>query len=125
MLGRISGILVATVLYYGALASGQVSLNIRARTPAPTASGNVRIDSNLVLVPVTVSDSSNRPIVGLDKDQFRVFDNKIEQTVTHFAMDDEPLAIGLVFDASGSMGSKLKRSRRAASEFFKTANPQD
>ena len=124
MLGQITGIFAASLLWC-TLAHGQVSLNIRARTPARASSGNLRIDSNLVLVPVTVSDHSNRPIVGLEKDQFRVFDDKVEQTVTHFAMDDEPLAIGLVFDTSGSMGGKLKRSRQAAAEFFKTANPQD
>ena len=103
----------------------QVSLDIRARTPSVKTGATVRIDSNLVLVPVAVSDPSNRPVLGLEKEHFRVFDDKIEQTVTHFAMDDEPLAIGLVFDTSGSMGNKLKRSRQAAAEFFRAANPDD
>jgi VWFA-related protein len=67
----------------------------------------------------------NKPVTGLEKDHFRVFEDKIEQTVTHFAMEDEPLAVGLVFDISGSMGPKLRRSRAAAAEFFKTANPED
>jgi VWFA-related protein len=49
----------------------------------------------------------------------------VEQTITHFGMEDEPLAVGLVFDTSGSMGNKLRRSRLAASAFFKTANPED
>jgi VWFA-related protein len=40
-------------------------------------------------------------------------------------MDDEPVAVGLVFDVSGSMGNKLRESRLAAAEFFKTANPDD
>jgi Ca-activated chloride channel homolog len=40
-------------------------------------------------------------------------------------MDDDPVAVGLVFDTSGSMGSKLQRSRMAARQFFKTANPED
>src|SRR6202000_1973537 len=42
-----------------------------------------------------------------------------------FAMDDEPVDVGLVFDTSGSMGTKLRRSRMAAAAFFKTANPED
>jgi Ca-activated chloride channel homolog len=78
-----------------------------------------------VLVPVSVCDPMNKPVTGLEKDHFRVFEDKVEQTVTHFAMDDEPLAVGLVFDVSGSMGPKLRRSRAAAAEFFKTANPED
>src|SRR5215471_14744723 len=40
-------------------------------------------------------------------------------------MDDEPIAVGLVFDTSGSMGDKLRRSRMAATEFFRAANPDD
>src|SRR5690242_6243917 len=86
---------------------------------------NLRVDSKLVLVPVSVCDPMNKPVTGLEKDHFRVFEDKIEQTVTHFAMEDEPLAVGLVFDISGSMGPKLRRSRAVAAEFFKTANPED
>src|SRR5215831_7767900 len=85
----------------------------------------LRSDTNLVLVPVTVCDPYNRPVTGLEKEHFRVLDDKVEQTITHFAMDDEPVAVGLVFDISGSMGPKLRRSRQAAAEFFRTANPDD
>ena len=86
---------------------------------------NIRSDTNLVLVPVTVCDPFNRPVTGLEKEHFKVFDDKVEQTITHFAMDDEPVAVGLVFDISGSMGPKLQKSRQAAAAFFKTANPDD
>jgi len=125
MLGRSARIRVTGLFLCMSSAWAQVSLEIRARTLSVKTGATVRIDSNLVLVPVTVSDPSNRPVVGLEKQQFRVFDDKVEQTVTHFAMDDEPLAIGLVFDTSGSMGNKLKRSRQAAAEFFRAANPDD
>ena len=40
-------------------------------------------------------------------------------------MDDEPVAVGLVFDTSGSMSDKLGRSRMAAKEFFRISNPED
>lgn len=105
----------------------QVSIEPRAKPapvdPAPRS--NIRIESSLVLVPVTVSDPLNRPVTGLERMHFRVFDDRVEQSLTHFAMDDEPLAIGLVFDSSGSMGNKLRRSRMAASAFFATSNPED
>jgi len=91
----------------------------------PLPRSDLRVDSDLVLVPVTVCDSMNRPVTGLERIHFKVFDNKVEQTVTHFAMDDEPLAVGLVFDTSGSMGSKLRKSRMAATAFFGTADPED
>jgi Ca-activated chloride channel homolog len=86
---------------------------------------NIRIDTNLVLVPVTVCDPLNRPVTGLEKEHFRVYEDKIEQPITHFSMDDEPVAVGLVFDVSGSMGPKLQKSRQAAAAFFRTANPED
>jgi Ca-activated chloride channel homolog len=96
-----------------------------ASSELPRRPGNLRVDTNLVLVPVTVCDPLNRPVTGLEKEHFRIFEDKIEQTVTHFSMDDEPVAVGLVFDVSGSMGSKLVKSRQAAAAFFNTANPED
>jgi VWFA-related protein len=78
-----------------------------------------------VLIPVTVTDPLNRFVTGLDKDNFRLFEDKEEQTVTQFSSEDAPLSVGLVFDTSGSMGNKLMKSRQAAAAFFRTANPED
>jgi len=86
---------------------------------------NIRVDTTLVLIPVTVTDPLNRFVTGLEREHFRLFEDKIEQELTHFASEDAPLSIGLVFDASGSMGSKLQKSRQAAAQFFKLANPED
>lgn len=83
------------------------------------------MDTTLVLINVTVTDPMNRFVTGLEKEHFRLFEDKVEQKVTHFASEDAPLSIGLVFDCSGSMGPKLAKSRQAAAAFFKTANPQD
>ncbi|HLK64909.1 MAG TPA: VWA domain-containing protein [Bryobacteraceae bacterium] len=108
---------------------GQVAVAPRERPPLPgegaRPAATLRSDINLVLVPVSVCDPMNRPVTGLEKEHFKVFDDKVEQNITHFAMDDEPVAVGLVFDISGSMGPKLRRSRQAAAEFFRTANPED
>jgi Ca-activated chloride channel family protein len=89
------------------------------------APSNIRVDTNLVLVPVTVCDPLNRPVTGLEKEHFRVLDDRVEQAITHFAMDDEPVAVGLLFDISGSMGPKLRRARQAAAAFFRTSNADD
>lgn len=107
---------------------GQVAVVSRPKVPAPESpriQPNLRINTNLVLVPVSVCDPTNKPVTGLDKENFRVFDDKVQQTITHFAMEDEPIAVGLVFDTSGSMGPKLRRSRQAAAAFFETSNPED
>jgi Ca-activated chloride channel family protein len=108
---------------------GQVKLEPRPKPGAPPAesrpSAKLRIDTSLVLVPVSVCDPQNRPVTGLEKEHFRVLDDHVEQTITHFSMDDEPVAVGLVFDISGSMGPKLQKSRQAAAEFFRTSNTED
>jgi Ca-activated chloride channel family protein len=86
---------------------------------------NLRIDTNLVLIPVSVTDPLNRFVTGLEREHFKIFEDKIEQTIAQFASEDAPLSVGLVFDTSNSMGSKLQKSRQAAAQFFKTANPDD
>jgi Ca-activated chloride channel homolog len=94
-----------------------------ARPDVPRS--DIRVESTLVLIPVTVTDPLNRFVTGLERENFRVFEDKSEQKVTHFASEDAPLSVGLVFDTSGSMGSKLDKSRMAVAQFFKTANPED
>src|SRR4051812_14365960 len=89
----------------------------------PTAS--FRVNSNLVIVPVNVLDVRNRQVLGLTREQFRIFDDDVEQPITHFASDDAPVSIAIVFDASGSMGPKLKKSRDAVADILNTANPDD
>jgi len=79
----------------------------------------------LVQIPVTVMDPLNRFVTGLEKENFRVFEDKKEQVVTAFSSEDAPLSVGVVFDCSGSMGAKLEKSRQAVAQFFKTANPED
>jgi VWFA-related protein len=86
---------------------------------------SIRIDTTLVQIPVTVTDPLNRFVTGLEKEHFKVFEDKVEQTIAQFSSEDAPLSIGLVFDTSGSMGGKLQKSRQAAVQFFKTANPED
>jgi VWFA-related protein len=93
--------------------------------PETVRRGNIRVESTLVLIPVTVTDPLNRFVTGLERENFRLFEDKSEQKVTHFASEDAPLSVGLVFDTSGSMGSKLDKSRQAVGQFFKTANPED
>lgn len=86
---------------------------------------NIRVDSTLVLINVTVTDPLNRFVTGLDKDYFRLWEDNGEQVITQFSSEDAPLSVGLVFDASGSMSNKLSKSRQAAAQFFKIANPED
>ncbi len=85
----------------------------------------IRIDVNLVLLPVTITDLMNRPVTGLEKHNFKVFEGKELQDIRHFSGEDVPVSLGVIFDMSGSMSSKFDRAREAITEFFRTANPQD
>ncbi len=85
----------------------------------------IRVDVDLVLVNVTVTDPFNRLVTGLEQENFRVFEDNTEQEVVHFSSEDVPISIGVIFDMSGSMSNKVDKARLAALQFFKTANPQD
>jgi len=99
-------------------ATGPAALNAR-----PGA--RIRMNVDLVLVPITVTDPMNRLVTGLEKEDFQIFENSAQQKIRSFASEDAPVSIGIVFDLSGSMGSKLVRARESILQFIKTANPQD
>ncbi len=85
----------------------------------------IRMNVDMVLVPVTVTDPLNRLVTGLEKQDFQIYENSGEQRITSFACEDAPVSIGIIFDLSGSMSSKLVRARDAILQFIKTSNPQD
>ncbi len=85
----------------------------------------IKVDVDLVLVNVTVTDPFNRLVTGLEKDNFRTLEDNLEQEIVHFSSEDAPISIGVIMDMSGSMGNKVDKARQAAVQFFKTANPQD
>lgn len=113
---------------WGQEARPSITPRVKLRAEAPEnerITPNLRIDTNLVLVPVTVTTPLNQIVTGMEKENFRLFEDKVEQEITYFASFDAPISIGLVFDVSGSMGNKLNKSRQAAAAFFRTANPED
>src|ERR1035438_10420634 len=126
----VTAICAAGVLWGGNQGGGdrQVAITPRSKPVAKEEvlpKSNIRSDVNLVLIPVTVTDPLNRFVTGLEKEYFKVYEDKKQQQITQFSSDDAPLSVGLLFDCSGSMGPKLKSSREAVAQFFKTANPED
>ena len=85
----------------------------------------IKKDARLVLVSATVTDPYGRLVTGLDQENFQVYENGQEQEIMRFAEEDVPISIGVIFDLSGSMSDKIAKSRMAAVQFFKTANPAD
>jgi VWFA-related protein len=113
-------------------AGADEKVNVTPRPKAPpkqselkTREHTIRLDVNMVLVPVSVVTPLGQLVTGLEKEHFKILEDKEEQQIQHFGAEDAPLSMGIVFDCSGSMGQKLTKSRQAVSQFFKTANPQD
>jgi len=106
-----------------------------AGAEAPAATGpnalkirpgsRIRLNVDMVLIPVSVTDPMNRLVTGLEQHDFQVFENSGQQKIATFAAEDAPVSIGIIFDLSGSMTSKLIRARESILQFIRTANPQD
>ena len=132
--------LTLALLYSSWLAAAQSSALTPAQQDAGPSSQDVNklvpgtlikpsqvlhVDVELTLLNVVVTDPYNRLIMGLDPDNFRVFEDKVEQEIITFSSEDVPISIGVIFDCSGSMSDKFGKAREAAVEFLKTANPED
>jgi Ca-activated chloride channel family protein len=86
---------------------------------------SVRMDVELALVNITVTDPYERTVTGLEADSFRVFEDNVEQEVVTFSSEDVPISVGVILDLSGSMANKIGEAKEAAMQFFKSANPAD
>jgi Ca-activated chloride channel homolog len=96
-----------------------------AAAPEMEPRAHLRVDASLVLIPAQVSTEIGTTVGNLTKNNFRVFEDGVEQTITHFALDDAPISIGIVFDSSGSMHNKMHKALEGVATFFKTANSND
>jgi len=94
-------------------------------TRAQTNTKPLKVDVNMGVGVGHHHDPLNRLVTGLDRENFNVFEGKDQQEIKTFSSEDAPVSIGVIFDMSGSMTSKIDRAREAVVEFFKTANPQD
>jgi Ca-activated chloride channel family protein len=115
----------ALAVLFSASVPSQTGVGAQPQTPNRGPQPSFRADSNLVVIPVSVTDTLNRFVLGLRKEDFRLVDDGAEQPIAHFSGEDIPLSIGLAFDTSGSMDSKLTTSRAAATLLLKTLNPDD
>lgn len=92
---------------------------------ASLGENTLRVDADMVLVPVTVSDGLDRPVMGLNRQSFALYEDNQQQNIRYFATEDAPISVALLIDLSKSMRSKFITEQPAVSEFFKNANSQD
>ena len=99
--------------------------HVRGAAVRETPRASLRVDASLVQIPVQVTSEWGRSIDRLNKEDFRIFEDNVEQQITTFSRDDAPVSVGLVLDTSGSMQPKMERAVDAAAAFFRAANPED
>jgi Ca-activated chloride channel homolog len=87
--------------------------------------GAIKVNVNLVVLHTTVLDDRGKFVDGLKPENFRVFEDKVEQKLSLFKREDVPVSMGLVIDNSGSMRDKRPRMNEAALTLVQTSNPQD
>lgn len=105
---------------------GLAQVPVRAQQVAPIRSDDdVRLNRDIVTVHITVSDPYGRFVTGLEKSHFEIYDDKLKQEIEFFSDDDAPVTLGIVYDVSGSMTSKLQRSLHALRRFVETSHNED
>lgn len=120
--------LASTTLANGQSDESGPKVSITPRSPAPPASvdrSKFQLNVNLILVPAIVTDLRDRPVLGLEKKSFRIFEDNVEQQIATFSMADGPVSAGIVFDGSRSMATRIEQSRAAVAQFFRTSIPGD
>jgi VWFA-related protein len=85
----------------------------------------LRVETTLVTVPVSVTDRNGRYIADLSKEDFRIYEDGVEQEVAYFAAVEKPFTVILVLDTSSSVWSKLSQIKKAAQAFVEQLRPDD
>ncbi len=83
------------------------------------------VETRLVVLHATVLDKDKHLVTNLTRDNFRVYDNEVEQAIRDFKREDIPVSVGIIVDNSGSMRDKRPKVNAAALTFVRTSNPQD
>jgi Ca-activated chloride channel homolog len=117
--------ILITIFFIGIAATATASDFRAVKAKAPAEGNRIRVNSEVVLVPVTVTDTRNGFVTGLQRENFRVFESRQEQELVYFSTEETPISVGILFDASGSMSGKMISSRQAVASFLRTMNLED
>jgi Ca-activated chloride channel family protein len=86
-----------------------------------------RVDAEAVFIKVSVTDPLNRYVTGLEKEHFKVYEDKVEQEILHFSQQSAPISVGIIFDISGSMkdNNNIQKAKGAIKRFLQSGNAED
>jgi Ca-activated chloride channel family protein len=94
------------------------------QTPA-SYQPSVKVDVDLIVVNASVTDADGRPVAGLDKNQFQLWEDKVQQDIQYFSTEEVPVSVGVIFDVSSSMAAKLPAARASVAQFLTTGTTND
>src|SRR5438309_5622288 len=89
------------------------------------AQKSLKVDVELVMMNVAVTDSDNRSVTDLKAENFHIFEDKVEQQIRYFSSEAAPMSLGIIFDISHSMERKLDFAKDAATKFLEQGTPDD
>lgn len=124
---------VSLIMIAASIAAAQQQPSTESQRPArrdargnSVSDGQIIVNTDLVTLTVSVTDSHGRYVSGLERKDFTVSDNRVPQQIAFFSDADVPVSVGIVFDVSGSMSSKkIEGAKEALSNFIQTSHPQD
>ena len=133
---RFVGCAATVSCLFSALALAQANPQPKSDAKSPPATSRAvdsdqgavavfKAHTDLVLIPVTVTDTLNRFVLGLQKEDFQLSEDGMQQNVTLFSGENAPLSVGVIFDESGSMSYKLKTSLDAATQLLTALDKED
>lgn len=114
-----AGVTVAVLLCAG--------MTLRGQNPQKQQLPTFRVGVETVFVKVSVTDPLNRCVTGLQKEHFKVYEDKVEQAINYFTQEAAPVSVGIIFDVSGSMkdNNNIQKAKNAIVRFLENGNPQD
>jgi VWFA-related protein len=117
---------IFATLVFGSLSAGvQTAPQSQQPKRSPSGAYTLHVDAEEVVLNCTVLDNKGELVNDLTKRNFKIFEDKVLQTVVSLQHQDTPVSIGLLVDDSGSMGSKRDAVASAALDLVKASNPQD
>lgn len=96
-----------------------------ARRKSQKSDDKLRLETSLVSMTVSVTDRYGRMVTGLERENFEIYDDNVQQEIAIFSNEDAPITLGIVYDISGSMSDLTSAAFQDLRRFFETSHNDD
>jgi Ca-activated chloride channel homolog len=103
------------------------SFALNAQNQKPSSPVVFKVEVEMVSIKVSVCDPLGRYVTGIGKENFKIYEDNVEQEIVHFHQEAAPISAGLIFDVSGSMkdNNNMRKAKSAITRFLQSGNPAD